>query len=90
MAKKTAAMAKPLLDTEVANRQRDPFETDYMGLLRSNDPLLLERGQNVEMYRDLKRDGKVFSTLQKRIGALVGREWTVKPVAEGGTGMRPC
>ena len=86
MAKKTAAMAKPLLDTEVANRQRDPFETDYMGLLRSNDPLLLERGQNVEMYRDLKRDGKVFSTLQKRIGALVGREWTVKPVAEGGTG----
>ncbi|WP_246167623.1 DUF935 domain-containing protein [Propionivibrio limicola] len=84
MSKKADATAKPLLDTEVANRQRDPFETDYMGLLRSNDPLLLEKGQNVEMYRDLKRDGKVFSTIQKRIGALVGREWTVKPIADGG------
>ena len=83
--KKTeAAVKQPLLDTEVANRLRDPFETNYMGLLRSNDPLLLEKGQNVEMYRDLKRDGKVFSTLQKRIGALVGREWTVKAVKDGG------
>lgn len=76
--------AKPELDTEVANRARDPFETNYLGVLRSNDPLLLEKGQHVELYRDLKRDGKVFSTLQKRIGALVGREWTVKPVADGG------
>lgn len=85
MVKKTEAEVKqPLLDTEVANRLRDPFETNYMGLLRSNDPLLLEKGQNVEMYRDLKRDGKVFSTLQKRIGALVGREWTVKAVKDGG------
>lgn len=84
MVKKAEAAAKPLLDTEVANRQRDPFETDYLGVLRSNDPLLLEKGQHVELYRDLKRDGKVFSTLQKRIGALVGREWTVKPIADGG------
>lgn len=80
----TKKPAMPALDTEIANRQRDPFETDYLGVLRSNDPLLLEKGQHVELYRDLKRDGKVFSTLQKRIGALVGREWTVKPVADGG------
>lgn len=80
----TKKPAKPDLDTEVANRLRDPFETNYMGLLRTNDPLLLEKGQHIEMYRDLKRDGKVFSTLQKRIGALVGREWTVKAVADGG------
>lgn len=80
----TKKPAKPELDTEVANRQRDPFETDYMGVLRGNDPLLLEKGQNIELYRDLKRDGKVFSTLQRRIGALVSREWTVKPVKKGG------
>jgi phage gp29-like protein len=80
----TKKPAAPELDTEVANRARDPFETDYMGLLRSNDPLLLEKGQNIELYRDLKRDGKVFSTLQKRVGALVGREWTVKAIADGG------
>jgi phage gp29-like protein len=83
MAKTTTATAKPLLDTEVANRLRDPFETAYMGLLRSNDPLLLEKGENVEIYRDLKRDGKVFAALQKRVGALVGRPWSVRPVEEG-------
>lgn len=38
--------------------------------------------QNLELYRDLKRDGKVFSSLQKRTGALVGRPWAVEPVRE--------
>jgi phage gp29-like protein len=82
--KKTKAPAKPELDTEVANRLRDPFETSFLGVVQSNDPLLLEKGQHVELYRDLKRDGKVFSALQRRIGALIGREWTVKAVAAGG------
>ncbi len=81
---KAAVIAGPELDTEVANRLRDPFETNYMGVLRSNDPLLLEKGQNIEIYRDLKRDGKVAAMLDKRIGALVGREWTVEPITEGG------
>lgn len=48
------------LNTEFANRLRDPFEQNYMGVLRTNDPLLLERGNGgVELYRDLRRDGKV-------------------------------
>ena len=40
----TAAPAslRPELDSEFANRLRDPFETNYMGVLRTNDPLLLE------------------------------------------------
>ena len=62
---KAAVIAGPELDTEVANRLRDPFETNYMGVLRSNDPLLLEKGQNIEIYRDLKRDGKVAAMLDK-------------------------
>ena len=37
-----AAPAHPELDSEFANRLRDPFETNYMGVLRTNDPLLLE------------------------------------------------
>lgn len=52
----------PRLPTGNATRS----ETDYLGVLRLNDPLLLEKGQHIELYRDLKRDGKVFSTLQKR------------------------
>lgn len=78
----TAAPATPHpeLDSEFANRLSDPFEQHYMGVLRSNDPLLLERGHgSVELYRDLKRDGKVFSGLQKRQLALIGKPWQVEP-----------
>lgn len=75
-----AALARPELDSEFANRLRDPFEQHYMGVLRTNDPLLLERGNaGVELYRDLRRDGKVFSGLQKRQLALVGKAWQVEP-----------
>lgn len=74
----------PEFDTEFANRLRDPFETAYMGVLRTNDPLLLERGNGgVELYRDLNRDGKVFAGLQKRQLALIGKEWQVEPRNKG-------
>ena len=74
------ASARPELDSEFANRLLDPFENNYMGVLRTNDPLLLERGNGgVELYRDLRRDGKVFSGLQKRQLALIGKPWQVEP-----------
>jgi phage gp29-like protein len=86
MAKKTPITAAPELDTEVANRLRDPFELNYLGVLRTNDPLLLERGSNgsaaYDAYRDLKRDGKVFSGLQKRKLAVISRPWQVEPVVD--------
>jgi phage gp29-like protein len=78
---KASRSARPELDTEFANRLLDPFETAYMGVLRTNDPLLLERGNGgVQLYRDLKRDGKVFDGLQKRQLALIGKPWQVQPV----------
>lgn len=77
----SAAVSRPELDTEFANRLIDPFETNYLGILRTNDPLLMERGNgSVELYRDLRRDGKVFSGLQKRQLALVGKSWQVEPL----------
>ncbi len=84
MVKKTTLNSQPIgapdLDTEFANRLKDPYENAYMGVLRTNDPLLLERGQgSAELYRDLKRDGKVFDGLQKRQLALVGKPWQVEP-----------
>lgn len=85
----TAAPARPELDTEVANRLRDPFETTYMGVLRTNDPLLLERGDGArafELYRDLKRDGKVFSGLQKRKLAVISKPWQVEAIEDGPAG----
>ena len=57
----------PDLQTEVANRLVDPFETAFQGIIRSNDPLLIERGEHGNpwaLYRDLKRDGKIFSCLK--------------------------
>ena len=93
--KPTAKPAKPDLNTEVANRLRDPFEQNYMGVLRTNDPLLLERAQTgvsgasvFEIYRDLKRDGKVYSGLQKRKLALISRPWQVDPIEDGEAGQR--
>ena len=89
--KKSTKAPLPEMDTEVANRLKDPFETNYLGVLRTNDPLLLERGnsgQVFELYRDLKRDGKVFSGLQKRKLALISRPWQVDPVDEGEAGQR--
>lgn len=89
--KPTTRTAKPELNTEVANRLRDPFETFFQGVLRTNDPLLLERGNagsSFELYRDLKRDGKVFSCLQKRKLALISRPWQVDPIDGGEAGKK--
>lgn len=89
--KAQAAPAAPQLDTEIAHRLLDPFETLYMGLVRTNDPLLLEKGSassGADLYRDLRRDGKVFSALQKRVLALVGRPYQVVPVEDGDRGKR--
>lgn len=88
--KAAAAPQRPPLDTETASAALDPFASIFMGVLRSNDPLLLERGldgsQAHELYRDLRRDGKVFAGLQKRKLAVVSRPWTVEPVADGAAG----
>jgi len=84
-------VAIPDMDSEVASRRVDPFETNYLGVVRTNDPLLLERGagssMSWELYRDLERDGKVFSGLQKRKLAVISRPWQVEPVEEGDAGQ---
>lgn len=89
---KTPAIERPPLDTEVASQAQDPFSTLFMGLLRTNDPLLLERGlqgsEAHELYRDLRRDGKVLSGLQKRKLAVVSRDWIVEPVSASEQGTR--
>jgi phage gp29-like protein len=62
-----------------------------MGVLRTNDPLLLERGgqgsRASDLYRDLIRDGKVFSGLQKRQLAVIGKPWQVEPVVDSPKGQ---
>lgn len=83
-----ATVPAPEMDSEIANRRVDPFETSFQGVIRTNDPLLLERGGDAafELYRDLKRDGKVFSGLQKRKLAVISKPWQVEPVHDGAAG----
>lgn len=80
----------PEMDTEAATRQQDPWNQGFMGAVQTNDPLILERGDAgslaFEIYRDLRRDGKVFSGLQKRKLAVIGRPWTVEPEVESEQG----
>lgn len=69
------------LFAESSPRRLDPYEINYMGVLQTNDPLLLERGhgmqQSMAICADIKRDGKVFSCLQKRYKTLISYPWTV-------------
>lgn len=89
---KTKKPELPPLDSEVATQASDPFSSVFMGLMRTNDPLLIERGlqgsEAHELYRDLRRDGKVFSGLQKRKLAVIGRDWIVEPVSDSDQGAR--
>jgi len=82
----------PPLDSEAATRQQDPWSTGFMGQVLTNDPLLLERADPgslaFELYRDLRRDGKVFAGLQKRKLAVIGRPWTVAPLVDTPEGQR--
>ncbi|QPF76643.1 DUF935 family protein [Roseateles sp. DAIF2] len=59
-----------------------------MGVIQPNDPLLIERGAGPEIYRDLKRDGKVFDGLQKRQLALIGKPWQVEPRVKSAKGTK--
>lgn len=86
--KPTPELARPDLNSEFANRLRDPFETLFMGVIQPNDPLLVERGAGPEIYRDLKRDGKVFDGLQKRQLSLIGKPWRVEPVTKSAKGTQ--
>lgn len=76
------------LDTEVASRDRDPFEQNYLGIIRTSDATLLEKGgpAGYAVYNDLKRDPTVFSALQKRRLALISRPWTIECSEKGAAG----
>lgn len=91
MSTNNKAPQKPELNTEVAHRLRDPFETSFLDIIETNDPLLMERGHGSgawELYHDLMRDGKVFAGLQKRKLAVVAREWKVEPVEDTPKGKK--
>ncbi len=84
-----AAAQAPALETEFAHRLLDPFETLYQGLIRTNDPLLLEKGSagdGAALYKDLKRDPKVYAGMQKRTLATISKPFNVEPIEKSERG----
>ena len=82
------ALPPPDLDTEVASRLLDPYETFFMGIIRTSDSTLLERGgpDSYVIYNDLKRDATVFAALQKRRLALISCPWNISCSEKGPAG----
>jgi phage gp29-like protein len=72
------------LTNEIATVRRNPFEFVFDGLIRPRDSTLATRGGNrgVWLYDEIERDGRVYSTLQKRKLAVVGREWRLTAASE--------
>jgi hypothetical protein len=76
----------PDLNSEVAPRSLDPHEVAYQGIIRTSDPVLLEHGGDIAIYRDLARDDAISRSLNKRIASLLGREWWVETEDKGPRG----
>ncbi|WP_457798105.1 phage portal protein family protein [Methylocystis sp. S23] len=56
----------------------------YTKVLRPSDETLLHNGggKGIALYREVLRDGRAYSVLQKRKRGLVKREFVVKPASE--------
>lgn len=72
------------LRVEVATIGNDVTRWSYGNVIDRSDSVLAARGgsKGLAIYDELERDPKVGSTLDKRIAALVGREWQVSAGAE--------
>jgi len=66
---------------EIATVRTDPHRSLFGDRITPEDSTLATRGQGkgLWLYDELLRDPEVFSAIQKRKLALVGREWTVDP-----------
>ena len=74
---------KPEKD-EIAGHENDIFR-DYVGPQLANPDKTLKYeagGKGLEIYEDLLRDPKVYSSLRSLKLAVVGKEWRVDPASE--------
>lgn len=78
------AVDKKELTSVIATVKRDITHPFFTTVLRQTDDTLLQRGGNkgLKIYDEIERDGKVFSALQKRKLAVIGRPWQVDPASD--------
>lgn len=65
-----------------AHARNDITIPHYSTALRPTDDILIRRGKGVELYREVLRDGRSYTVLQKRARALIARDWTVEPASQ--------
>jgi phage gp29-like protein len=74
---------KPITD-EMVVVEKDITQY-YLGKVLINPDTVLSseaKGQGLKLYEDLERDDRVFSEMQKRKLAVVGKEWSIKPASD--------
>lgn len=79
------AEAPPLIGTEIARVTRDNLFSGWLGrAIRNPDRVLRTEGarDGLDLYVRNEEDLHLFSTLQTRYQAVVGREWDIQPVSE--------
>ncbi|MFZ6687516.1 DUF935 domain-containing protein [Undibacterium sp. SXout11W] len=83
------AVDKQVLTSVIATVQRDITHPYFTSVLRQTDDTLIQRGGNkgLKIYDEIERDGKVFSALQKRKLAVIGRPWQVDPATNSARDM---
>jgi phage gp29-like protein len=77
------ARKKPNLD-EIATYQNDITQY-YIGKVLTNPDTVLSTeaaGQGLKIYAELERDDRVYSEMQKRKLAVIGKEWSIEPASE--------
>lgn len=69
---------------EVATVRRDITQQYFADVLQPQDDTLIARGggKGLKIYDEIERDSKVFSSLQKRKLAVIGRPWQVDPASD--------
>ncbi|MBF0185986.1 MAG: DUF935 family protein [Magnetococcales bacterium] len=72
------------LKQEIALIGSNPFWPSANGILRAHDDTLLEQGggNGIWIYDKLEKDDAVFSDLQKRKLAVIGRPWSITPASD--------
>lgn len=68
--------------TLFAHARNDITIPHYSTALRPTDDILIRRGKGIELYREVLRDGRSYTVLQKRARALIAREWEVEPASQ--------
>ena len=75
---------KSVITDEIATEEKD-ITRGYIGNILTNPDIILSKegsGRGLELYEKLFLDHRIFSEMQKRKLAVIGKEWQVEPASD--------